>query len=663
MFCGKIFIKVVSAESLPDTVESKFTSNKDVPQLNPYVNIQIDEIDVAKVGIGTSAQKHTLNPTWNHVCDEIYVDFGEMISFTVYHNAVVKPDDFIANCNIPISSLLEAKEQKEAYKLKQSLDPSGLLKVEIRLEEEKQAFQRQEQVQKIYPIKGHKFRAKFFTQPVYCAHCDEFLWGVVGKQGLSCDNCSMTIHKRCYEDIMAECPGITKPELEEDPMERFALTNKHIFHKPVFFKPCFCKQCGEFILSGYECKVCKVSVHSKCRELTPTTCGVDVAQLSKMYKDAKNKQSKSQNEQKPAKAEPAQSAKPEPSQPAKPATPIENSQQETKIVGSRPNLDSFNLLKTLGKGAFGKVLLAQHKETNQVFAIKAVDKYVIIEGDDVEITLTERNVLTLGWHNRFLTKLHCSFQTSDRLFFVMEYLSGGDLMYHIVKLGKFPEDRARFYTAQITLALMFLHKKGIIYRDLKLDNVMLTNEGHIKLADFGMCKEGINEKLTHTFCGTPNYIAPEIVLGKKYGASVDWWALGVLTYEMIAGRSPFSSQDEEELFKKIRKDSVKFPKWLSLSAQNLIGQFLRKDPETRLGSLSNNNVQGHNFFESINWNNLKEGKVEPPFKPKLKGSLDTNNFDEDFTKELPYLEDVEMSKEMQDMCETAFQGFSFYNQN
>jgi len=652
MFSGKICIKVVSAENLPDTVESKFTANNSSPQLNPYVNIQIDELDAAKV----FPQKSTLNPVWNHECRDIAVDFGETISFTVYHDAVVKPDDFIANCSIPIFSLLETKDAHETFKLKQSLDPAGYLKVEIKLEEEKQSFKRQEQVEKIYPIKGHKFRGKFFHQPVFCAHCDEFLWGLVGKQGLHCDHCSMTIHKRCYENIIAECPGITKPEMEEDPLERLALTNKHMFHKSQFYRPTFCKQCGEFIaFTGYECKVCHVCVHGKCRDLTPSTCGVDVAELSKLLKDAQIK--KKENTVKPSK--PKQNKPP----PQIRSVSERNKPLGSRPVGSRPNLDSFNLIKTLGRGAFGKVLLAQSKENNEVYAIKAVEKYVIIEGDDVEITLTERDVLALGWQNRFLTKLHYSFQSSDRLFFVMEYLSGGDLMYHIIQERKFSEERAKFYAAEITLALSFLHKNGIIYRDLKLDNVMLDSEGHIKLADFGMCKAGINERLTQTFCGTPNYIAPEIILGKKYGASVDWWALGVLTYEMIVGKSPFSSHDEEELFRKVRKETVKYPKTLSNPAQDFMKILLIKDAVVRLGSVANNKIQSHSFFQSINWNDLTEGIAEPPFKPRLKNSLDTTNFDEDFTNESPILEVLQMSKEMQETCDTEFAGFSFYNQN
>ena len=653
MFCGKIFIKVVSAENLADTVESRLTAKNDVPQLNPYVDINIDDIDVAKVGLSSSVQRHTRNPVWNHECEVIHVDFGEIISFAVYHDAQVKPDLLIGNCNIPISSLLEASHHNEPYKLKQSLDPSGYLKLEIKLEEEIQSFQRQEQVEKIYPIKGHKFRGKYFTQPVYCAHCDEFIWGLVGKQGLHCEHCSMTIHKRCYEDILAECPGITKPELEDDPEARMALTNKHIFQKSKFVKPTFCKQCGEFILglghSGYECKVCHVVVHGRCRDLTPSTCGVDLAEMSKILKDVKKIR---ENTMRSKPAIEAEQKEPHP-------TLVKSN----KKTGERLTLDNFDILKLLGKGAFGKVLLAEDKETKEVFAIKAVEKHIIIEGDDVEVTLTERNVLALGWENRFLTKLHCSFQTNDRLFFVMEYLSGGDLMYHIMQSKKFPEERARFYTAEIIIALKFLHKKGIIYRDLKLDNVMLTNDGHIKIADFGMCKEGIDKKQTQTFCGTPNYIAPEIILGKKYGSSVDWWSLGILTYEMLAGRSPFTSQDEEELFRKIRKDPVKYPRWLSQPAQSLIGQFLVKTPADRLGSKPSSNIEAHEFFAGMNWNLLREGKIEPPFKPRLRSPTDTNNFDDDFTNEEPSLEDIEMSEAMQQICDTAFQGFSFYNQN
>eukprot|EP00053_Salpingoeca_punica_P011981 m.106914 g.106914 ORF g.106914 m.106914 type:complete len:716 (-) comp15822_c0_seq2:755-2902(-) len=330
-----------------------------------------------------------------------------------------------------------------------------------------------------------------------------------------------------------------------------------------------------------------------------------------------------------------------------------------------PNVDAscFNYLKVLGEGSFGKVFLAEHKTTDEVFAIKVLKKEVVIEDDDVDCTMVERRILALAGGSPFLTNLYATFQTPDRLFFVMEFVNGGDLMFHIQRQKRFKPDTAVFYTGEICLGLWYLHKQGVLYRDLKLDNVMLDGDGHIKIADFGMCKENImNGNTTNTFCGTPDYIAPEILNEENYGASVDWWALGVLMYEMLAGQPPFEADNEDDLFEAILHDDVLFPVWLSKDSVSILQAFMTKTIARRLGCSSNGEqeIKNHPFFQSIDWVKLEKREIKPPFIPKIKAKNDTSNFDQDFTSEKPQLTPTD-KRAVETIDQTVFNGFTFVN--
>uniref|UniRef100_A0A671TRI9 non-specific serine/threonine protein kinase n=1 Tax=Sparus aurata TaxID=8175 RepID=A0A671TRI9_SPAAU len=253
--------------------------------------------------------------------------------------------------------------------------------------------------------------------------------------------------------------------------------------------------------------------------------------------------------------------------------------------------------------------------------------------DEVAHTVTESRVLQNTRHP-FLTTLKYAFQTHDRLCFVMEYANGGELFFHLSRERVFTEDRARFYGAEIVSALEYLHSRDVVYRDLKLENLMLDKDGHIKITDFGLCKEGITPDATmKTFCGTPEYLAPEVLEDNDYGRAVDWWGLGVVMYEMMCGRLPFYNQDHERLFELILMEEIRFPRNLSPEAKSLLAGLLKKDPKQRLGGGPDDakEVMTHKFFITINWQDVVQKKLTPLFRPQVTSETDTRYFDEEFT--------------------------------
>ncbi|KAI4238996.1 MAG: hypothetical protein LQ349_000677 [Xanthoria aureola] len=314
-------------------------------------------------------------------------------------------------------------------------------------------------------------------------------------------------------------------------------------------------------------------------------------------------------------------------------------------TGRRIGLEHFNFLAVLGKGNFGKVMLAETKATKKLYAIKVLKKEFIIENDEVESTKSEKRVFLVANKERhpFLLNLHACFQTETRVYFVMEYISGGDLMLHIQR-GQFGSKRAQFYAAEVCLALKYFHENGVIYRDLKLDNILLALDGHIKIADYGLCKEAMwYGSTTSTFCGTPEFMAPEILLDKKYGRAVDWWAFGVLIYQMLLQQSPFRGEDEDEIYDAILADEPLYPIHMPRDSVSILQKLLMREPELRLGSgpTDAQEIMSHAFFRNINWDEFREKKVPPPFMPQISNPTDTSNFDSEFTSVTPVLTPVQ----------------------
>ncbi|RWS31356.1 serine/threonine-protein kinase N2-like protein [Leptotrombidium deliense] len=342
----------------------------------------------------------------------------------------------------------------------------------------------------------------------------------------------------------------------------------------------------------------------------------------------------------------------------------------TKQLDSVPmlgmSLDNFEFVSVLGRGHFGKVILSKFKKTGEYFAIKALKKGDIIARDEVESLMAEKRIFEVSTSIRhpFLVNLFACFQTSQHVCFVMEYVCGGDLMMHIHH-DIFNEPRACFYAACVVLGLQFLHEKKIIYRDLKLDNLLLDSEGYVKIADFGLCKEGIGYgDKTGTFCGTPEFLAPEVLTETLYTRAVDWWGVGVLIFEMLVGESPFPGDDEEEVFDSIVNDEVRYPRSLSLEAVAIMRRLLRKNPEKRLGSSERDaeDVKKQAFFRHIKWDDLLHRKVKPPFTPTIMSKEDVSNFDEEFTSEKPFLSPPKDARQLLLKEQSYFKDFDYVSE-
>ncbi|KAF8253076.1 kinase-like protein [Wilcoxina mikolae CBS 423.85] len=298
-------------------------------------------------------------------------------------------------------------------------------------------------------------------------------------------------------------------------------------------------------------------------------------------------------------------------------------------------MNDFELMTVVGKGSFGKVMQVKKRDTQRVYALKTIRKQHIISRSEVNHTLAERTVLA-QINNPFIVPLKFSFQSPEKLYLVLAFVNGGELFHHLQREGKFDINRARFYTAELLCALECLHGFNVIYRDLKPENILLDYTGHIALCDFGLCKLNMKEDdRTNTFCGTPEYLAPELLLGQGYTKTVDWWTLGVLLYEMLTGLPPFYDENTNDMYKKILQDPLQFPPDMDPNARSLLIRLLDRDPSKRLGANGAAEIKSHRFFETIDWRRLLQKKIQPTFRPNVLNAMDTKNFDPEFTQEMP----------------------------
>lgn len=330
-------------------------------------------------------------------------------------------------------------------------------------------------------------------------------------------------------------------------------------------------------------------------------------------------------------------------------------------------LEDFSCIAVLGRGHFGKVLLAQYRATGRLYAIKALKKHDIISRDEMDSLNCEKRifeVINTSGHP-FLVNMFACFQTPSHACFVMEYTPGGDLMMRIHS-DVFPEHVARFYAACVVLGLQFLHEKKIIYRDLKLDNLLLDARGFVKIADFGLCKEGMGfGDRTSTFCGTPEFLAPEVLTDPSYTRAVDWWGLGVLIFEMLVGECPFPGDNEEEVFDSIVNEEVRYPQFLSSETISIIRKLLRKCPERRLGAGVGDaeEIKIQPFFKDIDWDALFARTLKPPFVPALRNATDISNFDREFTSQKAILSPPGNIPALTAKEQAAFKDFDFVSRH
>lgn len=329
---------------------------------------------------------------------------------------------------------------------------------------------------------------------------------------------------------------------------------------------------------------------------------------------------------------------------------------------SRVSPHDFQLLKVLGKGGYGKVFQVRKNNGNdagKIFAMKVLKKATIVRNQkDTAHTKAERNILE-AVKSPFICDLSYAFQTGGKLYLILEYLSGGELFMHLEREGIFMEDTAAFYLAEIVIALEHLHKQGIIYRDLKPENILLDGRGHVKLTDFGLCKESIEgDQKTHTFCGTIEYMAPEILMRVGHGKAVDWWSLGALMFDMLTGGPPFTAENRKRTIDKILKGRLTLPPYLSNDARELIKRLLKRHVESRLGAGPGDaeEIKEHPFFRLLDWNVVYRRQMEPPFKPSLINDEDVSLFDSKFTRMTPVDSPCESTLSM---SVNPFEGFTY----
>uniref|UniRef100_H3BA09 Protein kinase C n=1 Tax=Latimeria chalumnae TaxID=7897 RepID=H3BA09_LATCH len=676
-------------------------------ELNPYCAVIVKEAVETEAGQTYVQKKPTMYPPWNSTFDA-HINKGRVMHIVVKDKSI----EVVSEATVELNLLAEkCKKNNGKTETWVELKPQGRMLMNARYfleqsdakdksEPEKEGFfalhQRRGAIKqaKVHNVKFHEFIATFFPQPTFCSVCHEFVWGL-NKQGYQCRQCNAAIHKKCKDKVIAKCTGSAVNSRETMiNKERFKIDMPHRFKVYNYKSPTFCEHCGTLLWGlarqGLKCEECGMNVHHKCQKKVANLCGVNqklMAEALALIESTQQARCLRDHEQvyREGPVEiilPAAVQEPSIIQqvPAAPASirkeiqgiswecPIEDTRRTDAPIEVQPKgecekeqlrftIDDFILHKMLGKGSFGKVFLAELKETNQFFAVKALKKDVVLMDDDVECTMVEKRVLSLAWEHAFLTHLYCTFQTKvKRLklsFFFLKKLASNKSMLKFAKALGF---KPKYLTCMSNFSILYLQHLqawGGGGPDFLKSEIKVQSSSRIKIHCRILLAIPVNKII---FC--PSLICREILLGQKYSVSVDWWSFGVLLYEMLIGQSPFHGSDEEELFQSIRMDDPYYPRWLGKDGRDILVKLFVREPERRLGVKGN--IRQQAFFREINWQALENREVEPPFKPRVKSPSDCSNFDKEFLNEKPRLSCADRTL-INSMDQNMFNNFSFVN--
>ncbi|WUR03107.1 protein kinase C-like [Vairimorpha necatrix] len=435
---------------------------------------------------------------------------------------------------------------------------------------------------------GHGLETQGVYSPKLCGVCHTFLPMFISCY--KCFRCKFVCHKKCSDVILFACK---MGNVESKTLWHNNYGISHTLEKKDLSGFRYCYHCGERIHDQFvlNCTRCDHSFHLSCEDFLFDSCQLDLNLRTIMSKFIPKRSKINYNEQ-------------------------------------NYKIQDFQLLRTLGKGNFGRVIIARYKG-EEIVALKIIRKDQMVCTNEAKYVDIERKVLKIGTqcHHPFLTHMYYCFQDKKNIYFALEYLSGGDLFHHVSK-KKFSLKNIKLFACEILMGLEFLHKNEVIYRDLKLNNILLTRDGHIKLCDFGLCKENMKpQNITYTFCGTLDTIAPEIIKNEGYTNLVDLWSYGVILYELYTKTPPFSGITHREICKSITESEPDYKEGIPEDAVDLIKKLLVKDPSKRI---TLNEMKTHKYFDGTNWNDVFNMKITPDFIP---GSC-ISNFDSEFISDL-----------------------------